>query len=62
MKLTNIRYHRMKAGMTQQELAKALGVTQATITQWESGKTTPCVKRLKRIAFVLGCRVEELIA
>ena len=32
---------RAKLGMTQADLADAVGVDQATVSNWETGKTTP---------------------
>ena len=61
MKVPSIKKRRILAGMTQQELAKAVGVCQATIVMWESGQTAPNVHRLKDVAKVLGCEVEDLI-
>lgn len=40
-------------GMTQEELADLVGVTQRSVQLWESGDTIP-YKRLSRIAEVLG--------
>lgn len=39
--------------MTQQELATAVGVTQAAVTQWERGEVAPSVRNQLRIANAL---------
>jgi transcriptional regulator with XRE-family HTH domain len=53
---------RRKAGLTQTELAKAVGVQQATIVLWEWSNSPPRSKDLPRLARALGVRVDELIA
>jgi transcriptional regulator with XRE-family HTH domain len=41
---------RNKADMTQEEVAKAMGTTQAVVAQLESGKTLPSTRTLERFA------------
>lgn len=55
-----IKQYRMAAGLTQKELAGALNASQNTISQYESGKRTPTVKKLLEISTLLGCSVDEL--
>lgn len=42
------------------EIADALGISQVSVTRWETGKREPRVSTLKRIAAVLGCDVTAL--
>lgn len=49
-----IKTARDRKGMTQDELAKALGVTRNTVSQWESGETAPKRMRQMLVAKVLG--------
>lgn len=56
----NIRNLRLKAGMTQVQLAKKMNVDQAAVSRWESGDTKPLKKVHKKLAKVLNCKVEEL--
>lgn len=60
--MLHIRKIRRALDMTQQELARKLGVTQATVAQWESGKTTPPLKTILKLAAALGVTVDELIS
>ena len=53
---------REKSGLTQQELATALGVDQSTVCLWETGKTQPRAKLLPQVADILGCTVDELLS
>lgn len=44
---------RIMAGLTQEELAKALDVVPSTISNWETGKTKPCKKHRNRLRAAL---------
>jgi hypothetical protein len=46
---TAVRESREAAGLTQAELARATGTTQAMISRYESGKTTPSKRAMARI-------------
>jgi len=46
--------YRVKNGMTQTESAKKLSISQNTVSQYESGKRVPTVKRIASIATTLG--------
>jgi transcriptional regulator with XRE-family HTH domain len=52
---------RLKAGMTQEQLARKMNVDQAAVSRWESGDTKPLKKSRKKLAKVLGCTVDELL-
>lgn len=52
---------RKKTGLTQMQVAKELGVTDAAVCQWERGDTMPTAKRLTEIAKLYGCTVDELL-
>lgn len=47
--------------MTQAELAKALGVYQSAITQWENGLTSPRLDKLQAMAALFKCSIDELV-
>ena len=51
---------RRNEGLTQKELAMVLDSSQNTISQNESGKRTPTIKKLLEISALLGCSVDEL--
>lgn len=57
----NIKSLRLKAGLTQVELAKKMNVDQAAVSRWESGNTKPLRKTHKKLARVLGCTIDELM-
>lgn len=60
--MTNLQRIRKEKGMSQKELADALGVTQGTVSAWESGRWDPTVENLRAVTKVLGVTVDELIA
>lgn len=53
-----IRYARKAKGFTQKALADVLGISRVSVTQWESNDTKPELKRLSRLADLLGGDVE----
>ncbi len=55
-----LRKYRKSKGMTQTELAKAIGVNVYSIKMWETDKYEPTVKNLKEICRVLGVTAQAL--
>ncbi len=53
---------RKKKRMTQAELAIAVGVTQPSISDYESGKKRPTIDTAKKLARALGCTVDDLLS
>lgn len=49
-----------KKGMTQRELADAVGTTEVSISRYVSGERMPKATTCIQIAKVLGCNVEDL--
>lgn len=56
-----IKHARIKAGMTQQDLAKKLLVSRQAISKWESDKGIPDIENLKRMAKLLGTSIDFLV-
>lgn len=52
---------RKRRGMTQQQLADILGLSNKTISKWESGMGSPDISNLKPLAEALGVTVDELL-
>ena len=52
---------RKEKRLTQVELAKKLGLAQATIAMWETGGAVPTIATAKRVAAVLGCELCEVV-
>lgn len=49
---------RLRAGLSQAELATKMGTSQSTIARLESGQTLPSTKTLLRFAEATGSRIE----
>ena len=56
-----IKKYRKKAGLSQRELGEKLGVSQQHIAQYESGKRTPKIENLNKIADALKLSLNDLI-
>lgn len=57
---TRIRDARQAAGMTQEQLARAIQVTTATPSRWESDRNRPYPRLLCAIAEALGVPISQL--
>lgn len=55
-----MRRARRHAGMRQTELGYLVGVSERSVYAWESGKITPRVRRLPRLAEALGISIADL--
>lgn len=53
---------RKEKGMTQAELAQALGVTNKAVSKWETGEAMPETALLLPISRIFGVTVDELLA
>lgn len=58
----NIKYYRKAKGLTQAEVADKLNVARATVTQWETGDTSPKVERLEKLAEIFEIAPGMLIS
>lgn len=59
--MTALYKYRKEKGITQRELAEKLGVTQPTITQYETGARKPDIVTLKKLAKILDCTTDQLL-
>lgn len=59
--MQNIRDAREAKGLTQEQFAKLVGVTQGAVAQWENGLTHPSFDKLMKIADVLEVPLDELV-
>lgn len=59
--MERLKVYRERAGLTQQQLADALGVARTTVTMWETSPNMPTVRILPKLAHVLGVTVDELL-
>lgn len=52
---------RIQQGMTQRELAEAIGVDRSTVTKWETTDLVPRVKLFPAIARALNCKIGDIL-
>ena len=52
---------RKKQGLTQQQLADKMNLSNKTISKWESGSGSPDISNLHVLAEALGISVDELL-
>ena len=57
----SIREIRRELKLSQAEFARLLGVHQTAVSQWETGRTSPEVEMLLRIARMTGHTIDELM-
>ncbi len=62
MKMSNLRQHRMIAGLTQEELAKCVGMHRVSINELETGKRSPRPRTIKKLADALGVDARKLMS
>lgn len=58
----NIRTRRESRGLTQAELAAALGTSQKVVSHYETGHRAPSPDRLEALAAVLEVETDDLMA
>lgn len=56
-----LREARQRAGMTQAQLAEAIGCKQKDVSRWEAGQIEPGVLTVKKMAQALGCIMDDLV-
>ena len=62
MKLGNlILKHRKQNNLSQEDLAKEVGVTRQTISKWELNETSPDLKQAAKLAELFGVSINDLI-
>lgn len=58
----NIRYLRKREGYSQAHLARKLNIKQASVSNWESGKTNPDMKSLAQLAQIFAVPMEYFLS
>ena len=57
-----IKNYRFNNNVSQYAFAKTMGVCQQNVAKWELGITSPRAALLPKLAKVLGCTIDELMA
>lgn len=60
--MNRIRELRQQKKLSQEELARRLGVDRSSVARWEIGSNLPRAEKLMMLAKLLGCSVDELLA
>lgn len=55
-----LKYYRSINDMKQEELANKIGVSQKTISSWETGRSEPTMREVTKLCKTLDCTVEDL--
>lgn len=58
---TNLKARLKDAGMSQQDLADATGMSKSAISKYVTGKQIPTLRAIVNICYELGCDTDELI-
>lgn len=56
-----MRAARINAGLTQEEAAKQLNISEVTLRNWEAGRSAPRASKCSDICRVYKCPIENLI-
>ena len=56
-----IRAKREAMGWTQKELAERMDVTVMAVSYWETGRNIPTPDKLRKLAKIFDCSMEELL-
>ena len=57
----NIKKMRVTHGMEQAELANLLGISNKTVSSWETGRTEPKMGMIEKMCKIFDCSKSELI-
>lgn len=59
--MNNIKSARIAANLKQSELATMLNVGQTTISNWETGYSSPDIESLKKMSYIFKISVDDLL-
>lgn len=51
---------RIECGLLQEDVAEKMGISQRTISSWETGRTVPKLDDYDKLAQIFGCSINEL--
>ncbi len=57
----NLKSARKGCGLTQNEVAKMLGVVESCYANWEQGRTEPSIGMLRRLCEIFDVSADELL-
>jgi len=59
--LLDVRQARQRVGISQKDLARKVGITQAFLSEVETGTKSPSLLTAAKLARALGCTIDELL-
>lgn len=59
--MENLKRIREESGLRQEDVAVKLNIDRSAVAKWETGKAMPSAKKLKEIALIFNCTVDELL-
>ena len=59
--MNKIREYRERNGLSQEELARRLGIDRSSVAKWESSCNIPRLAHLLELAKIFCCSVDELV-
>ena len=58
--MLDVRQARQRVGISQKDLARKVGITQAFLSEVETGTKSPSLLTAAKLARALGCTIDEL--
>ena len=58
----NFRKARKTAGLTQEQVALMLNIDRSSVAKYETGKSTPSIKKIPQICKLLNVEIDEIIS
>ena len=61
IQFSNLKLFRVKAGMTQEDIAEKLGVSRQAVAKWERGESLPDIESCIELSNIFGTTVDMLV-
>ena len=61
IQFSNLKMYRVKAGMTQEDVAEKLGVSRQAVAKWERGESLPDIESCIGLSELFGTTVDMLV-
>jgi transcriptional regulator with XRE-family HTH domain len=59
--LEKLKEYRLAKGMTMKQVAEKIGIAECTYCAYEHGTREPSIEKLKKLAGVFGCSIDDLV-
>lgn len=59
--MNKIKEYRERYELSQEELARRLGIDRSSVAKWESGCNTPTLNHLLELSKIFRCTIDELV-